>query len=65
MLQYITPYERLDLPELVLKLMKAGQRVNVYNFEGYWLDIGRHDDYEKAIEEFSIHRDLFLPKNKI
>lgn len=64
-LRYITPYERLDLPELVLKLMKSGQRVNVFNFEGYWLDIGRHDDYEKAIEEFSIHRDLFLPKNKI
>jgi NDP-sugar pyrophosphorylase family protein len=61
-LKYITPYEKLDLPELVLKLMKAGQRVNVFNFEGYWLDIGRHDDYERAIEEFSIHRDVFLPK---
>lgn len=59
-LEYIIPNQRLDLPELVMKLMKEGQRVNVYNFDGYWLDIGRHDDYEKAIEEFSLHRDSFL-----
>jgi NDP-sugar pyrophosphorylase family protein len=59
-LNYITPNQRLDLPELVINLMKEGQRVNVFNFDGYWLDIGRHDDYEKAIEEFSTHRSEFL-----
>jgi len=26
--------------------------VNYYPFAGYWLDIGRHDDYAKASEEF-------------
>jgi NDP-sugar pyrophosphorylase family protein len=61
-LNYITPNQRLDLPELVISLMKEGQRVNVFNFDGYWLDIGRHDDYEKAIEEFSTHRSEFLQK---
>lgn len=61
-LKHIEPHRRLDLPELVMKLMKEGQRVNVFNFDGYWLDIGRHDDYEKAIEEFSAHRDDFLPE---
>ncbi len=59
-LKYITPNQRLDLPDLVINLMKEGQRVNVFNFDGYWLDIGRHDDYEKAIEEFSTHRSEFL-----
>ena len=44
----------------MMDLMKRGQRVNVFNFDGYWLDIGRHDDYEKAIEEFSVHRTEFL-----
>jgi NDP-sugar pyrophosphorylase family protein len=60
-LKYIVPNQRLDLPELVLKLLKEGQQVNVFNFDGYWLDIGRHDDYERAIEEFSTHRVDFLP----
>jgi NDP-sugar pyrophosphorylase family protein len=60
-LQYIEPGKHLDLPELVLGLLKAGQKVNVYNFEGYWLDIGRHDDYETAIQEFLLHRSQFLP----
>ena len=23
-----------------------------YLYEGYWLDIGRHEDYEKAIAEY-------------
>ena len=53
--------QRLDLPELILRLMRAGQKVNIYNFNGYWLDIGRHDDYDSAVQEFSMHRDEFLP----
>ncbi|MCX6056689.1 MAG: sugar phosphate nucleotidyltransferase, partial [Chloroflexi bacterium] len=59
-LQYLEPGSHLDLPELVLKLVQADQKVNVYNFEGYWLDIGRHDDYDTAIQEFSVHRNEFL-----
>jgi NDP-sugar pyrophosphorylase family protein len=60
-LNYIVQYQRLDLPDLMLKLIKDGKKVNVFNFDGYWLDIGRHDDYEQAIDEFSAHRDAFLP----
>jgi len=62
-LEYITPNQHLDLPELVLRLKSQGHPVNVFRFDGYWLDIGRHDDYEKAIEEFSARRDSFLPDN--
>lgn len=60
-MQYVRHGERLDLPELMLRLMEAGQKVNVYTFNGYWLDIGRHDDYDSAIQEFAIHRAEFLP----
>ena len=64
-LDFITPDQRLDLPELVLRLIDQGHPVNVYRFDGYWLDIGRHDDYEKAIDEFSAHRNSFLPDNEM
>jgi NDP-sugar pyrophosphorylase family protein len=46
----------LDLPDLVRQLMAAGQPVLAYPFDGYWLDIGRHDDYEQAVEEFEAMR---------
>jgi NDP-sugar pyrophosphorylase family protein len=60
-LEYIERGMHLDLPELMLRLLKSGQKVNIYNFDGYWLDIGRHDDYETAVEEFAAHRADFLP----
>jgi NDP-mannose synthase len=33
-------------------LLEAAEQVGSYLFEGFWLDIGRHEDYEKAIREF-------------
>lgn len=64
-LEHIERGKHLDLPELVLRLLKEDQKVNVYNFDGYWLDIGRHDDYETAIEEFTAHRKDFLPEDNL
>jgi len=60
-LSYIPYGERLDLPDLVLALLAAGRRVAAYPFEGIWLDIGRVDDYERAVAEFEQHRSEFLP----
>lgn len=60
-LSFIPKGERLDLPDLVKKLMAAGEKVMAYRHEGYWLDIGRHDDYQEAVREFEAHRTEFLP----
>ena len=57
----IEPGTYLDLPDLVLKLVDAGEQVGSYVFDGYWLDIGRHEDYERAISEFAEYRHMFLP----
>jgi NDP-sugar pyrophosphorylase family protein len=51
-LGYIPQGQRFDFPELILRLLAAGQPVQSFPFDGYWLDIGRPDDYEQAIEEF-------------
>lgn len=51
-LQWIHPGEPLDLPELVLKLIKAGEPVCAYPSHCQWLDIGRPDDYRQAQELF-------------
>ncbi len=60
-LEYIERGKHLDLPELILRLLEQDQRVNVYAFDGFWLDIGLNDDYETAMEEFAAHRADFLP----
>lgn len=62
-LEYITPNQHLDLPELILRLKSSGHKINVFPFTGYWLDIGRHDDYQKAVEVFSKNQSSFLPDN--
>ena len=51
-LDYIEADAHLDLPELVVRLLDAGEPVGSYLFDGYWLDIGRHEDYERAILEY-------------
>jgi NDP-sugar pyrophosphorylase family protein len=37
-----------DLPDLVIALLAAGAPVGSYPYDGYWLDIGREDDYRIA-----------------
>jgi NDP-sugar pyrophosphorylase family protein len=56
---------RLDLPDLVSQLIGSAARVDAYKFEGYWLDIGRPADYERACVEFERLRDHFLPPTPV
>jgi NDP-sugar pyrophosphorylase family protein len=60
-LDYIERGERLDFPDLILRLVAAGETVRVWPSADYWLDIGRHDDYEQAQEEFAAVRDRLIP----
>jgi len=59
-LERIRPGERLDMPDLLLQLIGAGEEVRSVPFEGRWLDIGRHDDFAAAQEQFIDHRREFL-----
>jgi len=45
----------LDFPEFVKILYKNGHPVSLYDFDGYWRDIGTIEDYSRANIEF---RDL-------
>ena len=60
-LPYIPRNEYLDFPDLIKKLIAAGERVVSYEFNGYWEDLGRPDDYARASKDFETMRDQFLP----
>jgi len=51
-LDHVPRGEHFDIPDLVLALLDAGKPVGSYLFDGYWLDIGRHDDYEQALTDY-------------
>ncbi len=57
---YIPTGEYFDFPNLVLRLLEAKQRVAGYPFDGYWMDLGRPDDYHQAILDFAKMRNSFL-----
>lgn len=60
-MNFIKPDTYFDFPDLVKLLINEGKKVVSYLFRGYWLDIGRPDDYEKAINEFELRKNIFLP----
>ncbi len=60
-LEFTEPHERLEFPDLIRRLLEAGESVCAYRSDCYWLDIGRHDDYEQALEEFERMRDRLIP----
>jgi NDP-sugar pyrophosphorylase family protein len=60
-LRYITPGEHLDFPDLVARLLAAGEKVMGYICTDYWLDIGNPGDYLRAQEQFEAMQDKFLP----
>ncbi|KOX30461.1 MULTISPECIES: nucleotidyltransferase family protein [unclassified Streptomyces] len=55
-----TPGLPLGFDELVLDLLAAETPPHAYDFEGYWLDIGRPDDYDRANAEFTSRKSLLL-----
>lgn len=59
-LDFIPTNEYFDFPDLIKTLLKNDKKVLSYPFDGYWLDIGRAEDYEKATEEFEKNKAEFI-----
>lgn len=59
-LDYIPKNSPYGFDNLMLEMLKDKKQVRVRNFNGYWLDIGRPDDYMQAIEEFGEMKSRFI-----
>ena len=60
-LDYIPANTYFDFPTLIKTLLHAGEPVLGYSHQGYWLDLGRKEDYERAVAHFTRMRTIFLP----
>lgn len=60
-LRHIPPSGKFDMPDLMLALHRAGERVHCRRTECYWQDMGRFDDYTRASEDFVANPKRYLP----
>jgi len=51
LLTLITAGERVDMPQLMDRAKKAGYLVCAYEYDGFWMDVGRPGDLQRASEE--------------
>ena len=55
-LDHIPSGQYFDFPDLVRSLLAVEERVGAYLHDGLWFDIGRQEDYERAVEAWeSLH----------
>jgi NDP-sugar pyrophosphorylase family protein len=59
-LEWIPEDTPFGFDQHVQSILEQRQRVNVIEHKGYWLDIGRPDDYERAIEDIERHGIAFF-----
>ncbi len=52
-LNFVPYNEPFGFDDLMTLLLEKKEDIRLYPFTGKWLDIGRPDDYEKAVSEYS------------
>jgi dTDP-glucose pyrophosphorylase len=48
LIKHIPENTFFDATDLIDKLISLNKKVNTYKLAGYWLDIGKHEDFQKA-----------------
>ena len=59
-LDYLPDGKPYGFDDLMQSMITDSKSVEVSRFDGYWLDIGRPDDYVKAIDVFDENKQRFL-----
>jgi NDP-sugar pyrophosphorylase family protein len=59
-LKFVPENTAYGFDQLMYALTKNKAEVYSFPYKGYWLDIGRPDDYERSIQEFEQNKEKFL-----
>ena len=51
LLEMIPSNQYYDITDLIEKVLEMDHKIITYPINGYWLDIGKHEDFEKAQED--------------
>jgi NDP-sugar pyrophosphorylase family protein len=63
-LDWVPAGQKYGFDDLMLAMLSRKEPVYVERYAGYWLDIGRVEDYMRAVEEFEERRPQLLPDEK-
>ncbi len=63
-LERVPAGQKYGFDDLMLDMLAHKESVHVERHSGYWLDIGRVDDYMRAVDEFDDRRKQLLPDEK-
>lgn len=50
--KYVPQGQFYNATDLIERMVAEGHKVISYHMAGYWLDIGKHEDYQKAQEDY-------------
>ena len=64
LLDHVPAGQTYGFDNLMLDMLARKEHVHVERHSGYWLDIGRVDDYMRAVDEFDERRKQLLPDEK-
>lgn len=51
-LDHIAPGERIDMPDLIMRVKNAGLNIGVFPTSGEWVDVGTIDEYRHVFDKF-------------
>jgi NDP-mannose synthase len=63
-LERVPAGQKYGFDDLMLDMLAKNEPVHIERHAGYWLDIGRVDDYMRAVDEFDVWRKQLLPDEK-
>jgi NDP-sugar pyrophosphorylase family protein len=64
LLERVPAGQKYGFDDLMLDMLARHEAVYVERYAGYWLDIGRVEDYLRAVDEFEKYRPQLLPDEK-
>ena len=59
----IEDLDYIDIPDLMMELNKEKKKIFCYQEDCDWLDIGRIEDYNTAVDIFESNKKSFLPES--
>jgi len=62
---FIPEDQAFGFDDLMHRFIAVDKKVKVRPHKGYWLDIGRPDDYMKAIDIFEEQKEMFLKRDHV
>ncbi|MGE0268329.1 MAG: sugar phosphate nucleotidyltransferase [Candidatus Omnitrophota bacterium] len=60
---FIKDDENIGMPDLILRMKAAGEKISCFKTQSIWLDLGRLDDFEASQDIFEKHKKKFLGKS--